>query len=67
MKLYYETAQHIRGSEYSFSADKKYSYKDAHNGQILFTYSGIAEGDQKKLADYLAVTKADLPALRFLR
>lgn len=44
-------------------------FEDAANqlkGQILFVTSGVSEGIQSKLADFIGVTKADLPTLRLL-
>lgn len=42
-------------------------FKDAakaHKGKMLFSYSGITDGIQERLAEFMGVTAADLPVLR---
>jgi hypothetical protein len=36
----------------------------AHKGKILFSYSGVTDGIQERLAEFIGVTAADLPTLR---
>ena len=36
----------------------------AHKGKILFSYSGVTDGIQERLAEFVGVTAADLPTLR---
>lgn len=36
----------------------------AHKGKMLFAYSGIKDGIQERLAEFMGVTDADLPVLR---
>lgn len=36
----------------------------AHKGKMLFSYAGVSQGIQEKLAEFMGVTKADLPTLR---
>lgn len=38
----------------------------AHKGKILFSYSGVTDGIQERLAEFIGVTAADLPTLRAL-
>ena len=38
----------------------------AHKGKILFSYSGITEGIQERLAEFMGVTKEHLPVLRII-
>jgi protein disulfide isomerase len=45
-------------------------FKDAakaHKGKMLFSYSGVSEGIQERLAEFVGVTAADLPTLRALQ
>jgi len=35
-----------------------------HKGKILFSYSGVTDGIQQRLAEFIGVTEADLPTLR---
>lgn len=37
-----------------------------HKGKILFSYSGVTEGIQERLAEFMGVTKDDLPVLRII-
>ena len=37
-----------------------------HKGKVLFSYSGISEGIQERLAEFMGVTKDDLPVLRII-
>lgn len=36
----------------------------AHNGKILFAYGDAVGGIQERLAEFMGVTKANLPTLR---
>jgi len=36
------------------------------NGEILFVTSGVSEGIQSRLGEFIGVTKADLPSLRLI-
>lgn len=36
----------------------------AHKGKILFSFSGVTDGIQERLAEFVGVTAADLPTLR---
>lgn len=36
----------------------------AHKGKMLFSYSGVKDGIQERLAEFMGVTEADLPTLR---
>lgn len=36
----------------------------AHKGKILFSSSGVTDGIQERLAEFVGVTAADLPTLR---
>jgi len=38
----------------------------AHKGKILFSYSGITDGIQERLAEFMGVTKEHLPVLRII-
>jgi hypothetical protein len=38
----------------------------ANKGKVLFAYSGISEGIQERLAEFMGVTKDDLPVLRII-
>lgn len=38
----------------------------AHKGKMLFAYSGVSDGIQERLAEFIGVTAADLPTLRAL-
>ena len=43
------------------------TFKDAavtHKGKMLFTYSDVSEGIQERLAEFMGVTKDNLPTLR---
>ena len=43
------------------------TYEEAakvHKGKMLFSYAGISKGIQEKLAEFMGVTKDDLPTLR---
>lgn len=45
------------------------TYEEAaktHKGKILFSHSGISEGIQERLAEFMGVTQADLPVLRII-
>jgi len=35
-----------------------------HKGKMLFAYSGVKDGIQERLAEFMGVTEADLPVLR---
>lgn len=37
-----------------------------HKGKVLFSHSGISEGIQERLAEFMGVTQADLPVLRII-
>ena len=37
-----------------------------HKGKILFSYGGISEGIQERLAEFMGVVKADLPTIRII-
>jgi protein disulfide-isomerase A1 len=39
----------------------------AHKGKILFSYSGVTDGIQERLAEFIGVTAADLPTLRGMK
>ena len=39
----------------------------AHKGKILFSYSGVTDGIQERLAEFIGVTAADLPTLRAMK
>jgi hypothetical protein len=39
----------------------------AHKGKILFSYSGVTDGIQERLAEFVGVTAADLPTLRGMK
>jgi protein disulfide-isomerase A1 len=39
----------------------------AHKGKMLFSYSGVSDGIQERLAEFVGVTAADLPTLRALQ
>lgn len=34
---------------------------NTHKGKILFSYSGVTEGIQERLAEFMSITKDDLP------
>lgn len=36
----------------------------AHKGKILFSHSGVTDGIQERLAEFIGVTADDLPTLR---
>ena len=36
----------------------------AHKGKMLFSYSGVKDGIQERLAEFMGVTENDLPVLR---
>lgn len=38
----------------------------AHKGKMLFSYSGVSDGIQERLAEFMGVTKDDLPVLRII-
>lgn len=38
----------------------------AHKGKMLFSYSGVSEGIQERLAEFIGVTADDLPTMRAL-
>ena len=38
----------------------------AHKGKVLFSYSGISDGIQERLAEFMGVTKDHLPVLRII-
>lgn len=45
-------------------------YEDAakaHKGKVLFSYSGISDGIQERLAEFMGVTKEHLPVLRIIK
>lgn len=45
------------------------TYEEAaktHKGKVLFSHSGISEGIQERLAEFMGVTQADLPVLRII-
>ena len=59
----------FRGAE---DADKPFMtvFADAakaHKGKMLFSYSGVSDGIQERLAEFVGVTAADLPTLRALQ
>ena len=37
-----------------------------HKGKVLFAYSGITDGIQERLAEFMGVTKDNLPVLRII-
>ena len=39
----------------------------AHKGKILFSYSGVTDGIQERLAEFVGVTAKDLPTLRAMK
>jgi len=39
----------------------------AHKGKILFSYSGVTDGIQERLAEFVGVTAADMPTLRGMK
>jgi len=38
----------------------------ANKGKVLFSYSGVSDGIQERLAEFMGVTKDDLPVLRII-
>lgn len=57
-----------------FTEEKDTGYQGAFakaaadlQGQILFVTSGVSEGIQSRLAEFIGVTKADLPTLRLIQ
>jgi protein disulfide-isomerase A1 len=50
-------------------ADFMKTYEEAaktHKGKVLFAYSGITDGIQERLAEFMGVTKEHLPVLRII-
>merc|ERR1712176_558306 len=50
-------------------ADFMKTYEEAaktHKGKVLFSYSGITDGIQERLAEFMGVTKDHLPVLRII-
>ena len=39
---------------------------EAHKGKVLFATSGIKDGIQERLAEFLGVTEANLPTIRLV-
>merc|ERR1712178_191717 len=59
----------FRGSGDAESAFQK-TFEEAavtHKGKILFSYSGVTDGIQQRLGEFIGVTEADLPTLRAMK